>query len=116
MDILIREHARDERVRERNPRMNASAAPSRLGPAMLRTLASLALLSLCLLPSCSPSHPDLRPIAECPVCKCDGDLGCLIVHIDEKTPRSDDHGTTIYFCSDDCKAKFDKAPDKYPRR
>ena len=40
------------------------------------------------------SRPDPRPIAEDPVCKCNGDLGCIKVRVDEKTPRSTYKGQT----------------------
>ena len=61
----------------------------------------------------SPRAADTRPVAECPVCKCNGDLGCLIVRVDATTPRSEYGGKTIYFCGEECKAAFDRAPGKY---
>ena len=59
------------------------------------------------------SRPDPRPIAEDPVCKCNGDLGCIKVRVDEKTPRSTYKGQTYYFCAESCRAAFDKDPGRY---
>jgi YHS domain-containing protein len=47
------------------------------------------------------------------VCKCNGDLGCLIVRIDATTPRAEYRGETYYFCSEDCKKEFEAKPAKY---
>ena len=116
MDLLTREHARDERVRERIPQMYVGAALARLGPSMPRALAIVMLLAFCTLPACSPSRPDTRPTAQCCVCRCNNDLGCLIVHIDDKTPRSTYRDKVYYFCSEDCKAAFDKSPEPYLKR
>ena len=57
--------------------------------------------------------PDPRPVAEDPVCKANGDLGCIRVRIDEKTPRASYRGATYYFCADRCRVAFEKTPEKY---
>ncbi|MFN3485442.1 MAG: hypothetical protein ACK44W_08180, partial [Planctomycetota bacterium] len=40
------------------------------------------------LAGCAGSPPDPRPVALDPVCLCNGDLGCVRVRVDEKTPRA----------------------------
>ena len=57
--------------------------------------------------------PDPRPVADDPVCKANGDLGCIRVRVDEKTPRSTWKGATYYFCAERCRVAFEKTPDKY---
>jgi YHS domain-containing protein len=61
----------------------------------------------------SSAGRDGRPTAECPVCRCNNDLGCLVVRIDEATPRSVWQDRTYYFCSPECKTAFDRAPQKF---
>ena len=51
--------------------------------------------------------------AECLVCKKNADLACVEVEVNAKTPRADFAGKTYYFCSDECKAEFQKNPTKY---
>jgi YHS domain-containing protein len=75
-------------------------------------LAALGLVAVATI-GCAPDRIDTRPTAQCCVCKCNNDLGCLIVHIDDKTPRSTYQDQVYYFCSEDCKKAFDKAPQKY---
>jgi YHS domain-containing protein len=58
-------------------------------------------------------RPDPRPVAEDVVCKCNGDLGCVKVRVDEKTPRSVYQGRTYYFCAEACKAAFEKEPARF---
>ena len=53
------------------------------------------------------------PHAECLVCKHEADLACLNVKITDQTPRSVYNGQTYYFCSQECKTKFDQQPTKY---
>lgn len=57
--------------------------------------------------------PDPRPVAEDVVCKCNGDLGCVRVRVDEKTPRAEYAGKTWYFCAESCRAAFVKDPERY---
>jgi Cu+-exporting ATPase len=44
------------------------------------------------------------------------------IHVDEKAATPPEEYTTqysgqvFYFCSDDCKQKFDEAPEEYARR
>jgi len=51
--------------------------------------------------------------AECPVCKHEGDLACLCVPIEGDTPRCERDGVTWYFCSQECRAAFERAPELY---
>jgi YHS domain-containing protein len=43
------------------------------------------------------------------------DLACIDVAVDDKTPKLMYQGKTYYFCSDECKAKFEKNPAKYAK-
>ena len=54
-----------------------------------------------------------QPHAECLVCKHNADLACVDVAVDTQTPRAVYNGKTYYFCSDECKCKFEKSPQKY---
>jgi YHS domain-containing protein len=78
---------------------------------------ALAILSalLLFLPACAETRAthDPRPTADCPVCSTTADLACLVVHIDDATPRATYRGQTYYFCSEDCRIKFEKHPEKY---
>jgi hypothetical protein len=51
--------------------------------------------------------------AECTVCKENADLACIDITVDDRTPRTEHNGKTYYFCSDDCRKDFEKAPAKY---
>ena len=51
--------------------------------------------------------------AECLVCKRNADLACVDVDVDKQTPTYVYQGRTYYFCSDECKGKFVKNPQKY---
>jgi hypothetical protein len=66
------------------------------------------------LAGCSTA-PDLRPVAECPVCVVTGDLGCIRVRVDERTPTAVVDGTTYWFCSPRCQDRFKAAPSRYRR-
>lgn len=70
-------------------------------------------LAACVGGCASSRAADTRPVAECPVCKCNGDLACLTVHVDGATPRAEVGGKTYFFCSPDCKCAFEKSPQKY---
>jgi YHS domain-containing protein len=59
------------------------------------------------------ASPDPRPTADDPVCLANGDLGCVCVRVDEKTPRSTYRGKTYYFCAERCRVAFEKSPEKY---
>jgi YHS domain-containing protein len=85
----------------------------------IRVAASMLVCLAATLAGCASSSSasrDGRRTSECPVCRCNNDLGCLIVRIDQTTPRSDWQGTTYYFCSQDCKAAFDRAPGQYVKK
>ncbi|MCK6439113.1 MAG: YHS domain-containing protein [Planctomycetes bacterium] len=58
---------------------------------------------------------DPRPVAECVVCRFNGDLGCVRVRIDETTPFADYKGQRYYFCCEDCRDAFIAGPEKYLR-
>jgi len=51
---------------------------------------------------------DHRPerLAECPVCRRNGDLACIEVRVRPSTPRLELGGTTYYFCSIECREAF----------
>lgn len=60
----------------------------------------------------SPRAPE-GPTAECPVCRENGDLACLRVTVREATPRTEHGGRVYYFCSEECRAEFERHPEKY---
>lgn len=51
--------------------------------------------------------------AECPVCRREGDLACLQVRVTDDTPTVVLDGEVYYFCSDECRASFERHPDRY---
>ena len=55
-------------------------------------------------------------IAECPVCKHEGDLACVCVHVTADTPCCECNGEKFYFCSDECRADFEQHPERYAAR
>jgi YHS domain-containing protein len=59
--------------------------------------------------------PDPRPRAEDIVCLCNGDLGCVIVRVDEKTPKASYQDETFYFCAESCRKQFEKEPERFYR-
>jgi YHS domain-containing protein len=59
---------------------------------------------------------DGAAVAECSVCREKADLACLRVKINNDTPRAEYNGKTYYFCSQECKADFEKQPQKYAGR
>ena len=54
--------------------------------------------------------------AECLVCKYNADLACVDVPVEADTPRTVWNGKMYYFCSESCRRKFEKDPQKYARR
>ncbi|MBI1852116.1 MAG: YHS domain-containing protein [Planctomycetes bacterium] len=71
-------------------------------------------LALALAAGCATTDSDdPRPIANDPVCECNGDLGCVCVRVDADTPRAEWQGKTYYFCCDACRDAFVKDPTKY---
>jgi len=56
------------------------------------------------------------PAAECPVCRHNGDLACVCVHVASDTPSCECAGQTYYFCSDECKADFLAHPERYTKK
>jgi hypothetical protein len=77
--------------------------------ALVASTALGALLGAC---AASTPAPD-GPMAECPVCKHEGDLACLCVEIEPDTPRCECGGRTYYFCSEECRADFAERPERY---
>jgi hypothetical protein len=82
----------------------------------------LLLLSVLILTGCASHQPGVAGATaqkvscehgECMVCKKNADLACVDVAIDDKTPRYDYAGKTYYFCSEECRGKFAKNPQKY---
>jgi len=51
--------------------------------------------------------------AICPVCAADGDLACQDVKIRPDTPSTARDGITYFFCSAECRRKFEKDPRAY---
>jgi len=80
--------------------------------------ALIALLFLFILISaCRSTGSSSGPTAECPVCRHEGDLACVGVHVEPDTPHCECAGQTYYFCSDQCRADFEGHPERYlPRR
>jgi YHS domain-containing protein len=62
---------------------------------------------------CASRKVSSGPHAECLVCKCNADLACVDIEVDATTPRTVIDGKTYYFCSNACKAKFEKDPRKF---
>ena len=56
------------------------------------------------------------PHDECLVCKKNADLACVDVAVTSKTPTYMYNGQTYYFCSDECKTKFEKDPLTYLKK
>jgi YHS domain-containing protein len=59
------------------------------------------------------SGADPRPVADDPVCRANGDLGCVRVRVDERTPRAVWRGRTFFFCAESCRLEFEKDPARY---
>lgn len=78
-----------------------------------RLFGSAALAALLFLSGCRSSAPVDGPTAECPVCKHEGDLACLCVHVRADTPSCECAGQVYYFCSEDCRADFAAHPERY---
>lgn len=79
------------------------------------TLLFVTFLSLGFNGCSSNQHPldQQDPLAECPVCRQNNDLGCMEVRVNAKTPRVQHDGQTFYFCSEDCKKEFLTHPEQY---
>jgi hypothetical protein len=85
----------------------------RLFSIMLVLVLLAPLLSGC--SSTAAQQDDGRPHAECTVCKQSGDLACIDVAVDDKTPRCTHDGKTFFFCSEQCCRKFKKTPAKFEK-
>ena len=89
------------------------AGSSTLGGAALAALPALCLALVLALAACRSAAPHDGPSAECPVCKHEGDLACLCVHVEADTPRCECDGETYYFCSEQCREDFLADPARY---
>jgi hypothetical protein len=82
----------------------------------MRALAPLLALVVLACTSADELARDLKPgQAVCPVCRCRGDLGCLVVGVEPGTPRCALDGKTYYFCSDECREAFERDPQRFAR-
>jgi hypothetical protein len=74
-------------------------------------------LALCLGVSAgchTPREPAAgETLAECAVCKHEGDLPCVRVVVTPDTPRCEHGGQVHYFCSDECQREFERHPERY---
>lgn len=85
-------------------------------PVPLRTALARALLLLApVLVGCRAPAPGAGE-AECPVCRCEGDLACLVVRVEADTPSATLAGVTYHFCSEECRARFVADPHAYLAR
>jgi len=50
------------------------------------------------------------------VCQHNADLACLDVAIHARTPQYTHNGHTYYFCSEACRADFEREPSTYVER
>lgn len=76
----------------------------------------LALIAGCAAVANSPSATaaaSTQPHAECLVCKANADLACVDVTVSQSTPSYFFNGRTYYFCSEDCRDRFAKNPNRY---
>ena len=79
-----------------------------------RGLIAAALLMVCRGCASTPRASEAGlPHAQCMVCKCNGDLPCIDVTVDERSPKFEYQGRTYYFCSKACRDEFAKHPAKY---
>ena len=60
-----------------------------------------------------PAPVDGRTVAECAVCKHEGDLACVRVSVTPDTPRCEHGGVVHYFCSYECRCAFERDPERY---
>ena len=84
----------------------------------MKTATLLILLALASAsPACSaPRTHQLAPgHAECVVCASEGDLACLDVKIAADTPRTEWNGRSFYFCSDECRQRFEREPQRFTK-
>ena len=72
-----------------------------------------ALIAIFVLGLFGCASADPRPMARDPVCLAKGDLGCVNVRVDERTPRAVHGGVTYYFCAERCRVEFEKDPGRY---
>ena len=75
----------------------------------------LALLPLAITGGCRSTSDIVAPpgSAICPVCRCEGDMACLVVDVGPDTPTLQVGETTYCFCSQDCRERFARDPKRY---
>jgi YHS domain-containing protein len=78
----------------------------------LTVIPLLALASGCATPSTDRAE-ESGSTQTCYVCRYNNDLACVKVRVNDSTPRTEYHGHTYCFCSEDCREAFSKNPDKY---
>lgn len=83
-----------------------------------RALSAILVLMLCFTSATTScvsyeSTHDARPHAMCNVCRCEGDLACVDVRVDENTPSLEWHGDKYYFCSSECRCRFQEHPETF---
>lgn len=78
----------------------------------MRPLLLLALL-MAGCASLPPVPPAAAPEQQCLVCRDRRDFDCLIVDVSPRTPHADYAGRTHYFCSEKCRAEFQRTPARY---
>lgn len=63
--------------------------------------------------SLPPVPPPEAVEQQCLVCRQRRDFNCLIVDKSPRTPHADHAGRTHYFCSEGCRAEFQRDPSRY---
>ena len=79
----------------------------------MRILPTLCICLLVFACTSAPSRPPAPGHACCPVCECEGDLACVDVTVHGDTPTVEFGGRKFYFCSDECRCRFERAPQRY---
>ena len=75
---------------------------------------AMMMTAMLLFGGCASSpKADGKRHAQCLVCKCNADLGCLDVVVDARTPTTTYQGKAYYFCGESCRDKFAANPAKY---
>jgi YHS domain-containing protein len=82
---------------------------------LLSTLFAMFALVGCVSQEASPQSAN-APHAECLVCKHNADLACVDVAVTPNTPHAQYQGSDYYFCSDECRGKFNQNPALYVKK
>jgi len=86
----------------------------------MRFLLSVMLL-MCAVACCASQDPSSAVTsdamhAECLVCKHNADLACVDIAVTATTSHAQYNGVDYYFCSDECRGKFETNPPLYLKR